>query len=87
MKMSTPQYSFSDLDDILSGIPERTILKGSNKARFKMLTFALISVAVSVGLFFLHQKNGGSLNLLYIYLFLFQYFSLFSLKLDGMMDS
>lgn len=76
--MSTPQYSFSDLDHILSGIPERTILKGSNKARFKMLTFALISIAISIGLFFLHQKNGGSLKILYLFVFISIFFIIFT---------
>lgn len=61
--MNSPKYSVEDLNNFLNNIPEKTVLKGSSKARFKMMTYAVIAFLMTIAAFFHYYKNAGSIKL------------------------
>ena len=74
MTLNLSQYSFKDLDQILTEIPEKTVFKGSNKARFKTLTFAVVSLFIAIAAYMQHLKTGHSMTLTWIFAAIFVLF-------------
>ena len=74
--MNSSQYSFQELDQLLNQIPEKTVFKGSHKARFKTLAFAVVSLLIAIVAYMQHLKSGHSLTLTLIFVGIFLLFTI-----------